>query len=172
MTTPTAKADLQNSRRVLVYDDDEVLLDLLGTVLIREGYEIETTLCAQEGRRLISTQSFDAAIVDLGLRRTSGYGLVREIREVSPKTAILAVSAYPSGNSSRHSATGESIPATLHPTAERQRGALQMPSIGSSTEPFGGTLGAPAVELVPGAPARYADLRRQLTRLTDPPHRE
>ena len=46
---------------------------------------------------MISTQSFDAAIVDLGLRRTSGYGLVREIREVSPKTAILAVSAYPSG---------------------------------------------------------------------------
>jgi DNA-binding response OmpR family regulator len=96
MTSSTVKADLQNSGRVLVYDDDEVLLDLLETVLTREGYQIETTPCAQEGIRLISTQPFDAAIVDLGLRRTSGYGLVRKIREVSPRTAILTVSAYPS----------------------------------------------------------------------------
>jgi DNA-binding NtrC family response regulator len=96
MTSSIVKADLQNSGRVLVYDDDEILLDLLGTVLIRDGYHIETTLCAQEGTRLISTQRFDVAVVDLGFRRTSGYGLLRKIKEVSPETVILAVSAYPS----------------------------------------------------------------------------
>jgi len=96
MSSSATQANPQHSTRVLIYDDDEVLLDLLGTVLIREGYEIETTRCAQEGVHLISTRPFEAAIVDLGLRRTSGYGLVRKIREVSPGTAILAVSAYPS----------------------------------------------------------------------------
>jgi DNA-binding NtrC family response regulator len=96
MTGSAVHAHIQRSGRVLVCDDDEVLLDLLRTVLTREGYQVETTLCAQEGIRLISTQGFDVAIVDLGLRRTGGYGLVRKIKEISPEMAVVAVSAYPS----------------------------------------------------------------------------
>jgi len=96
MTGSAVRAHLQRSGRVLVYDDDQVLLDLLGTVLTREGYQIEATLCAHEGIRLISTQRFDLVIADLGFRRASGYELVTKLREVSPETAILAISAYPS----------------------------------------------------------------------------
>ena len=96
MISSTVHTDLQQSGRVLVYDDDEILLNLLGLVLKREGYHIKATVCAQEGIRLMSTQRFDLAIADLGLRRTNGYELVRMIREVSPETAIVAVSAYPS----------------------------------------------------------------------------
>ena len=96
MISSTVHTDLQQSGRVLVYDDDEILLNLLGLVLKREGYRIKVTDCAQEGIRLMSTQRFDVAIADLGLRRTNGYELVRMIREVSPETAIVAVSAYPS----------------------------------------------------------------------------
>ena len=43
----------------------------------------------------MSTQRFDLAIADLGLRRSNGHELVRMIREVSPGTAIVAMSAYP-----------------------------------------------------------------------------
>ena len=96
MISSTVHTDLQQSGRVLVYDDDEILLNLLGLVLKREGYHIKATVCAQEGIRLMSTQRFDLAIADLGLRRTNGYELVRMIRDVSPETAIVAVSAYPS----------------------------------------------------------------------------
>ena len=96
MSSSTVHTDLQQSGGVLVYDDDEILLDLLGLVLMREGYHIKATLCAQAGIRLMSTQRFDLAIADLGLRRSNGYELVRMIREVSPETAIVAVSAYPS----------------------------------------------------------------------------
>jgi len=96
MISSTVHTDLPQSGKVLVYDDDEILLNLLGLVLKREGYHIKATVCAQEGIRLMSTQRFDLAIADLGLRRTNGYELVRMIREVSPETAIVAVSAYPS----------------------------------------------------------------------------
>ena len=96
MISSTVHTDLQQSGRVLVYDDDEILLNLLGLVLKREGYHIKTTVCAQEGIRLMSTQRFDVAIADLGLRRSKGYELVRKIKEISPETAIVAVSAYPS----------------------------------------------------------------------------
>ncbi len=96
MINSTVHAELQQSWRVLLYDDDEVLLNLLRLVLKREGYRVQATSCAQEGIRLMSTQRFDLAIADLGLRRTNGYELVRKIREMSPETAIVAVSAYPS----------------------------------------------------------------------------
>ena len=96
MVNSAVHTNLQQSRRVLVYDDDEALLNLLGLVLRREGYQIKTTLCTQEGMSLMSTERFDLAIADLGLRRLTGYELVRKIKEVSPETAIVAVSAYPS----------------------------------------------------------------------------
>jgi DNA-binding response OmpR family regulator len=96
MVDPSVRTDPQQSRRVLVYDDDKVLLDLLKLVLKREGYHIHATDCIQEGIRLMSTERFDVVVADLGLRRSIGYELVRRIREVSPETAIVAVSACPS----------------------------------------------------------------------------
>ena len=96
MIGATVHTDFQQSGRVLVYDDDEILLNLLRLVLAREGYDIKATPCAQEGIRLISIQRFDLAIADLGLRRSNGHELIRKIRERSPETAIMAVSAYPS----------------------------------------------------------------------------
>ena len=89
-------AESRESGRVLVYDDDQVLLGLLGLVLTREGHHIKATISAEEGMRLVSTELFDLAVADLGLRRSNGHELVRKIKEVSPQTVIVAVSACPS----------------------------------------------------------------------------
>ncbi len=95
MAASSKDTSQQASERILLYDDEQVILDLLGLVLSRQGYQVAATPCDEEALRLVSTQSFDLAITDLGLRRSNGCTLVKKIRELSPETAVVAISAYP-----------------------------------------------------------------------------
>src|SRR4030042_2723266 len=80
---------------ILVYDDDRVLLDVLVTMLEREGYQVTATQSEREAIALARTQYFDLAVVDLGRRRSNGYELVAVISATSPETPTVAMSAYP-----------------------------------------------------------------------------
>lgn len=95
MASSRKNSDHQEPERILVYDDEQVILDLLALVLSREGYQVAATLCDEEAHGLVSTQHFDLAITDLGLRRSNGCKLVKMIRALSPDTAVVAISAYP-----------------------------------------------------------------------------
>lgn len=95
MAASSKDTNHQAYERILLYDDDQVILDLLGLVLSREGYQVAATPCDQEALGLVSAQRFDLAITDLGLRRSNGCTLVKKIRELSPETAVVAISAYP-----------------------------------------------------------------------------
>jgi DNA-binding response OmpR family regulator len=82
-------------RRILVYDDDRLLLDVLVRMLGRQGCQVTGTPSEQGAIALVCTEQFDLAVVDLGRQRSKGYDLVRAIRERSQETPILAMSAYP-----------------------------------------------------------------------------
>jgi len=81
--------------RILVYDDDRLLLEVLVTMLRREGYQLTGTHSEQEAMALARAQHFDLAVVDLGRQRSKGYDLVGVISATSPETPIVAMSAYP-----------------------------------------------------------------------------
>jgi DNA-binding NtrC family response regulator len=95
MVSSRKNGNPRESERILVYDDEQVILDLLALVLSREGYQVAATLCDEEALGLVSTQRFDLAITDLGLRRSNGCRLVKTIRDLSPDTTVVAISAYP-----------------------------------------------------------------------------
>jgi DNA-binding response OmpR family regulator len=82
-------------KSILVFDDEPVILDFLATALSREGYHVTTTPRGDEALGLSASQRFDLAIADLGLRQRDGRHLVRGIKQVSPGTAIIAMTAYP-----------------------------------------------------------------------------
>jgi len=95
MVSSLVSTDRDGQERILVYDDEPVILDLLGLVLSREGYDVTTTPCDEEAFGLMSGQRFDLAVADVGLRPSNGCRLVKVIRDVSPETAIVAITAYP-----------------------------------------------------------------------------
>ncbi|HUS70905.1 MAG TPA: response regulator [Anaerolineae bacterium] len=81
--------------RILVYDDDRLLLDVLVTMLRREGHQVTATHSEQEAMALARAQHFDLAVVDLGRQRSKGYDLVGVVSATSPDTPVVAMSAYP-----------------------------------------------------------------------------
>jgi DNA-binding response OmpR family regulator len=87
--------DARGSESILVFDDEQVILDFLAEVLTRHGYRVTTTPCGEEALQLFARHRFDLAIADLGLRRRDGRNLVRRIKQLSPQTSVVAMSAYP-----------------------------------------------------------------------------
>ena len=81
-----------SSQRVLVVDDDEPLARVMARVLRSRGFECDMALSGAEARRLIETQEYAVALLDVKLPDESGYGLLEELRSTRPDTAIVMIS--------------------------------------------------------------------------------
>ena len=82
--------------RVLVVDDEEVIRDVLGTLLTREGYEVTSAATAGEAISLFEADPHDVVLLDLMLPDRSGLDVLREIRQRDADAVVVIVTAYSS----------------------------------------------------------------------------
>lgn len=87
--TGTADRD----KRVLLVDDDPVVLDILGTGLSRAGYTVDTCAEGRAALRGYQDATPDIAVVDVGLPDMSGTDLARELL-LTEYRPILILSNY------------------------------------------------------------------------------
>jgi CheY-like chemotaxis protein len=50
---------------ILVIDDEEIMREILETLLVREGYHVRVASTGSEGIELARSMPFDAAVVDV-----------------------------------------------------------------------------------------------------------
>jgi DNA-binding NtrC family response regulator len=82
-------------RRILVVDDEQIILDLLRRVLSREGYQVSTVRRPEEATTEFSNGSHDLLIADMDSCRSDGRELMRMLEGVRPPTAIVVMSGFP-----------------------------------------------------------------------------
>ena len=82
--------------RVLVVDDEEVIRDVLGTLLTREGYEVTAAATAGEAVALFEAEPYDVVLLDLMLPDRPGLEVLRDIRQRDPDAVVVIVTAYSS----------------------------------------------------------------------------
>ena len=87
--------DVEGSGRILVVDDEQIILDLLERVLSREGYQVSTLRRPDAALSEVRAGQFELAIADLDLWRSDGSELMRLIEQASPRTAIVVMTGYP-----------------------------------------------------------------------------
>ncbi len=80
---------------ILVVDDDEAVLTLVGKVLEREGHKVVGAGEGVEAARLASTLRFDLLIVDKNLPGMSGLELIAGVRRSMPEVPAILITAYP-----------------------------------------------------------------------------
>lgn len=82
-------------KRVLVVDDEPVLVSLVATALSREGYEVHTAHHPVQAFEAATTASpgFDLLVSDVTMPGMSGPELVRSIKRVCPNIAVVLMSA-------------------------------------------------------------------------------
>lgn len=78
---------------VLVVDDDEGICDLLESVLDLAGYAVLRVNGGLNAVSVLSNHAVDLALIDIGLPDIDGVALIPRIRQQSPATGIVLLTA-------------------------------------------------------------------------------
>ncbi len=82
--------------QVLLIDDDQIILDLLETVLTMKGHRSTLAKDGETGLRLAKEQKFDLVITDLNLPKVTGWDIIKQLKSSDETRAIpvIALSAH------------------------------------------------------------------------------
>jgi len=76
--------------RLLVVDDDPVVVDMVGQLLEGEPYEVEAAADGQEALEAISRRRPDVILLDLLMPRMDGFAVIEHLRQ-DPEYALIPV---------------------------------------------------------------------------------
>jgi DNA-binding response OmpR family regulator len=79
--------------RVLVVEDDQVVGDAVQRALALDGFAVDHVDTAERAKAALQTESFDLAIVDIGLPKEDGMQLVRDWRRKGRSVPVLMLTA-------------------------------------------------------------------------------
>lgn len=80
--------------KILVIDDDEVLLRLVSINLGEAGYSVLSTADGPRGIALYREQKPSLVLLDLGLPTMSGVEVLKEIRALDSSAKVIVVTGY------------------------------------------------------------------------------
>jgi signal transduction histidine kinase/ActR/RegA family two-component response regulator len=91
--------------RLLVVDDEQDALDLVGDVLREYGAEVHVASSADEALAKVAEVRPDVIVSDIGMPGVDGYALIRKVRMLSPRdggrTPAVALTAYAGSDDAR-----------------------------------------------------------------------
>lgn len=79
---------------LLMVEDDANVADTLAARLRSSGFEVTHAPSVAAARQALSAGRFDIALLDVGLPDGSGFDVARSLREQSPGTALVFLTAY------------------------------------------------------------------------------
>src|SRR5262249_39775604 len=80
--------------RLLIVDDEESFRRLTARELERSGYAVQTAGNLAEARTALAAGSFHVVLLDIRMPDGSGLDLLSEIRESSPGTDVVMLTAF------------------------------------------------------------------------------
>jgi DNA-binding response OmpR family regulator len=83
-----------NPPALLLVEDDPNVAGTLASRLADEGFHVTRAGSVHAAREAIRQKSFAAAVLDVGLPDGNGFDVARNLREASPGTAMLFLTAY------------------------------------------------------------------------------
>lgn len=86
---------MSSDSTVLVVDDDPSVGDALRVILSESGYRAFLATSGRNARHIADKQSFDVAIIDVGLPDISGLDLLCYLREGNMKLRVIIITAQP-----------------------------------------------------------------------------
>ncbi len=72
---------MNRKKKILVIDDDPVLVKITTMALEREGYEIMTAHDGHQGLKVLQENEFDCLLVDLRMPNMDGIEFIKQSRE-------------------------------------------------------------------------------------------
>jgi len=85
--------------KILIVDDEKLICDMLRTELEKNNYEVTVVNNSKDAIKVIEHTNFDIVLLDLMLPKITGLDLLSLIKEKSPNTVVIIITAYGSAES-------------------------------------------------------------------------
>jgi DNA-binding NtrC family response regulator len=79
---------------VLVVDDEEVMRDVLDSLLSSEGYQVELAKTGEEGLDSFQQHTFDLVLLDVSMPGMGGLLTLEEILKLDAEAVVIMITAY------------------------------------------------------------------------------
>src|SRR6266513_4910866 len=80
--------------RLLILDEDRIILQSLSQFLVREGYEVKTTDEAGDALAQLEATQFELLIADINMPGLKPADFLRDIRRRFPQTVVVIITGY------------------------------------------------------------------------------
>jgi DNA-binding NtrC family response regulator len=81
--------------KILVVDDDAIVIKSCRRILEAEGFEVTSVPGSDEALERIKSSEFDLLLMDVKMPKHDGIFLMREIKKNWPDIPIIVMSGYP-----------------------------------------------------------------------------
>ena len=82
--------------RILFVDDEPGMRKTVAHLLQKEGYQFDLASCGKEAMQRVEDDVYDLVVTDIRMPDCSGLEVLRHVRDVSPATTVMLISAYSS----------------------------------------------------------------------------
>jgi DNA-binding NtrC family response regulator len=79
---------------VLVVDDEEIMRDVLETLLSSEGYRVDLAKTGEEGLDAYTKRSYDAVLLDVSMPGIGGLRALEEFLKLDGEAVVVMITAY------------------------------------------------------------------------------
>jgi two-component system response regulator HydG len=80
--------------RLLIVDDDRAILTLVGTIALKEGFDVATAINGEDALRQLSAHPSDLVLLDLQMPGVTGLDVLRAISDVRHGCRVVLMSGY------------------------------------------------------------------------------
>lgn len=85
---------MNQSGRVMVLDDEEIVCERLKTYLEKQNYQVETFTVSQQAMERLQQEKFDVVVTDLKMKAPNGLEILRFIRSQDQGTQVVMITGY------------------------------------------------------------------------------
>src|SRR3954468_6997512 len=79
---------------VLVVDDEEIMRDVLETLLSADGYRVDLAKTGEEGLDAYTKRSYDVVLLDVSMPGIGGLRALEEFLKLDPEAVVVMITAY------------------------------------------------------------------------------
>jgi len=88
------QANTPTKPRLLILDEDRIILQSLSQFLRREGYEVETTDTPEEANAKLEGAHFELLLADMNMQGINQAEYLRELRHRYPHLVVIVITGY------------------------------------------------------------------------------
>lgn len=79
---------------ILVVDDEEVMRDVLGSILTAEGYQVDLAKSGEEGLEKFQQRPYDLILLDVSMPGMGGLRTLDEALKIDSEAVVVMITAY------------------------------------------------------------------------------